>query len=121
MERSNALLPVYQLTVQSNSFGIIILMSWAAQHSKKWQKRLNAEKTRSKNSCLRMLSWPESGSASKKPSRNLANTDSTKANAESAPMTPWAFSKRFSAIQMGTTVFLTPTVRVVSTDGPSNV
>ena len=90
-------------------------MSWAAQHSKKWQKRLNVEKTRSKNSCLRMLPWPESGSASKKPSRNLANTDSIKANAESALIPPWAFSKRFSAILMGTTVFLIPTVRVVST------
>ena len=68
-----------------------------------------------------MLSWPESGSASKKPRRNLANTDSIKAPAASVRITPWELSMLYFAILTETTLFLTLTVRDVSINGPRNV
>ena len=89
-------------------------MSWAAQLSKKWQKKSKAAKTRSKSAAKGCCPCQKSIQRQKSQA-DLANTDSIKANAESALIPPWAFSKRFSAILMGTTVFLIPTVRVVST------
>ena len=121
MVKSNALLHVSHLTVKWSSFGITILMWWAVQLSKKWRSKSSAAKTRSKNSCSRMLYWPENASASKKPRKNLANTVSIRANAASARMIPWELSKLYSVILMETTVFHTLTVRDASTNGPSDV